>query len=182
MALQVELTMCRCDCRVAGQTAARAALVLGFLGENRWPIMEEPMEGFLESDLWAGMWGVSTSVPSVSVLAVGADQELQCAYLRCILTSCPSEEGLGTPWARRHHGGFWESWVVASAGGGVLAPGVFLCGFASNLPCQLLLNRSKSSRTGYPDTVSPWLLEWRVVELGGIWGNRGQMDLCRESL
>lgn len=73
------------------------------------------MEGFLESDLWAGMWGVSTSVPSVSVLAVGADQELQCAYLHCILTSCLSEEGLGTPWARRHHGGFWVSWLLESS-------------------------------------------------------------------
>lgn len=49
--------MCRCDCRAAGETAARVALVLGLLGENRWPIMEEPVEGFLESDLWAGMWG-----------------------------------------------------------------------------------------------------------------------------
>lgn len=121
-------------------------------------------------------------MPSVSVLAVGADGELRCAYLSCILASCMSEEGLGTSWARRHRGGFWESWA-ASAGGGILVPGVvFLCGFASKLPCQLLLNRSKSRGTGCPDTVSPWLLEWRAVELGGIWGNQGQMDLCRESL
>lgn len=46
----------------------------GFWGKNRWPIMQEPMEGFLESDLWRAC-GVSTSVPSVSVL-VGAGREL----------------------------------------------------------------------------------------------------------
>lgn len=67
----------------------------------------------------------------------------------------------------------------ASAGGIVLAPGVFfLCVSAFSIPHQLLLSRLRW--TGDPEEVSSWLPEWRGQWCWEAFG--GIKDLFGESV
>lgn len=129
MAFQVEQSLYKWDCKVAGETTTTTTTT------RAWPgARASEGKGMAHS---AGTQRRLSGSSDLRVVghegAEGTQYQHWCFQPACwsgsressalsqaVLASCLSKEGLGALWVRRQQGGCWESWA-AFAGGFVLA-------------------------------------------------------------